>query len=174
MADSVPLHRLQQGDPGQQRAFDAYRELAHAGQNLQVAGIQIVGQLDVLPKLGAAPTSSWVPGEIVEELQQGVGVDRAPPFSSRLALAGVAVLLAAYGTWTALRMPIDVLPDLNRPVVTVMTEAHGMVPKDVERLVTWPIEQVLNGTYKQSTCPELWDGNAASRIATELLERYGT
>ena len=36
------------------------------------------------------------------------------------------------------------------------------------------IEQVLNGTYKQSTCPELWDGNAASRIATELFERYGT
>ncbi len=56
-----------------------------------------------------------------------------------------ALLLGGYGLYEAARMPIDVLPDLNRPVVTILTEAHGMVPEDVERLVTWPIEQVMNG-----------------------------
>jgi len=65
--------------------------------------------------------------------------------SNRLLVLLAALLVAGYGTYTALRMPIDVLPDLNRPTVTIMAEAHAMVPEDVERLVTLPIEQVLNG-----------------------------
>ncbi|MCW8131964.1 MAG: efflux RND transporter permease subunit [Planctomycetota bacterium] len=64
---------------------------------------------------------------------------------NRLSVALAALLIAAYGIHTALRMPIDVLPDLNRPTVTLMAEAHAMVPEDVERLVTIPIEQMLNG-----------------------------
>lgn len=69
----------------------------------------------------------------------------AASLRNRMLVAFAALLVAAYGLFTGLRMPIDVLPDLNRPVVTIMAEAHGMVPEDVERLVTWPIEQVLNG-----------------------------
>ncbi len=65
--------------------------------------------------------------------------------NNRIVVLLAAVAVCALGLWKAARMPIDVLPDLNRPVVTVMTEAHGMVPEDVERLVTWPIEQVMNG-----------------------------
>ena len=64
---------------------------------------------------------------------------------NRILVVVAALAVCVLGLWKAVRMPIDVLPDLNRPVVTVMTEAHGMIPEDVERLVTWPIEQVMNG-----------------------------
>jgi len=56
-----------------------------------------------------------------------------------------AVIVACFGAFTASKMAIDVLPDLNRPTVTIMTEAHAMVPEDVERLITFPLEQSLNG-----------------------------
>ncbi len=57
----------------------------------------------------------------------------------------IAVLIAAYGMFSSSKLSIDVLPDLNRPTVTIITEAHAMVPEDVERLVTFPLEQSLNG-----------------------------
>ncbi|HEX5138222.1 MAG TPA: efflux RND transporter permease subunit [Planctomycetota bacterium] len=57
----------------------------------------------------------------------------------------LAIAVCGYGIAVALSLPIDVLPDLNRPTVTILTEAHGMVPEDVERLVTRPIEQSVNG-----------------------------
>ncbi|MEE9125814.1 MAG: efflux RND transporter permease subunit, partial [Planctomycetota bacterium] len=64
---------------------------------------------------------------------------------NRMLVLICALAVAGYGLFVTLRMPVDVLPDLNRPVVTILTEAHGLVPKDVELLVTWPIEQVMNG-----------------------------
>ncbi len=64
---------------------------------------------------------------------------------NRLLVLVAAVAVAGCGLWTALRMPIDVLPDLNRPTVTILAEAHAMVPEDVERLVTLPLEQAVNG-----------------------------
>tara|TARA_R110002072_G_scaffold141664_3_gene286944 strand:- start:55408 stop:58659 length:3252 start_codon:yes stop_codon:yes gene_type:complete len=69
----------------------------------------------------------------------------AAALTNRAIVLLLAVLVGGYGLFKAANTPIDVLPDLNRPIVTVLTEAHGMVPEDVERLVTWPIEQVMNG-----------------------------
>ncbi|PYD85201.1 CusA/CzcA family heavy metal efflux RND transporter [Pseudomonas syringae pv. pisi] len=64
---------------------------------------------------------------------------------NRLFVLAAALMLMAYGAMTAWRTPVDVFPDLNKPVVTVLTEAGGMAPEEVEQLVSFPIETSLNG-----------------------------
>ncbi|MFZ5831891.1 MAG: efflux RND transporter permease subunit, partial [Planctomycetota bacterium] len=63
----------------------------------------------------------------------------------RLLVLAVSLLLLGYGTWQSLQLPIDVFPNLDRPRVTVMVEAPGLAPEEVEALITFPLESVLNG-----------------------------
>jgi len=58
----------------------------------------------------------------------------------------VAAAFLVWGGWTASRMPLDVLPDLTAPTVTILVEAPGMDPLEIEPLVTLPIESALNGS----------------------------
>jgi Cu/Ag efflux pump CusA len=64
---------------------------------------------------------------------------------NRVFVIAFAALLLIYGVVTIRSLPIDVLPDLNRPRVTVFLEANGMAPEEIETQVVTPVEVALNG-----------------------------
>jgi len=63
----------------------------------------------------------------------------------RAVVLAAALVLLVLGGSAALQLPIDVFPDLTAPTVTVLAEAHGMAPVEIERQITFPIETALNG-----------------------------
>lgn len=65
--------------------------------------------------------------------------------NNRLTVLFAAVIVLIAGIYTSQTMEVDVFPDLNAPTVVVMTEAKGMAPEEVERVVTFPIETAVNG-----------------------------
>jgi Cu/Ag efflux pump CusA len=76
-----------------------------------------------------------------------VVIDRIIAWSlgNRPLVLALSVLFLIAGSWVAVRMPVDVLPDLTAPTVTILVEGRGMAPTDMEALVTFPIETALNG-----------------------------
>ncbi len=67
---------------------------------------------------------------------------------NRLVVLAVAAAFLVWGGYVATQVPVDVLPDLTAPTVTVLVEGHGMAPTDMEALVTFPIEAALNGASR--------------------------
>jgi HME family heavy-metal exporter len=69
----------------------------------------------------------------------------ASSLANRLLVIIASIVSMGYGAWTLSRTPVDVFPDLNKPTVTVMTEAGGMAAEEVEQLITFPLETTMNG-----------------------------
>jgi len=74
-----------------------------------------------------------------------IGFLLAWSLQNRLFVLLAGLLLLLWGGYETTRMPVDVFPDLTAPTVTLMSEAHGMAPAEVEQLVTFPIEAAMNG-----------------------------
>jgi len=64
---------------------------------------------------------------------------------NRMLVVAISALLLVWGSYVAYNLPVDVLPDLNKPSVTILTEAGGLAPEEVETLVSFPIETLMNG-----------------------------
>jgi len=90
---------------------------------------------------------------------------------NRLLIILAIVILLVAGVWFALQLPVDVYPNLNAPVVTVIAENHGMAPEEIETLITFPLETALN------SLPYVVHVRSSSMLGISLINvefEYGT
>ena len=64
---------------------------------------------------------------------------------NRLFVVASAAFIMVYGVITISNLPVDVLPNLNRPRVTIFLESNGLAPEEIETQVVLPVETSLNG-----------------------------
>ncbi len=82
---------------------------------------------------------------------------------NRLFVLASAAMLLVYGVFTIINLPVDVLPDLNRPRVTIFLETNGMAPEEIETQVVLPVETALNGA------PNVEDVRSSSAIGIGMV-----
>jgi len=101
--------------------------------------------------------------------------------NNRLLILACAVGLFVFGTIQSLKLPIEVIPDISRPRVTIMTECPGMAPEEIETQVTIPLETYLNGavgvksirsnsTAGLSVCQIEFDWNVEPLVCRQIVE----
>ena len=74
-------------------------------------------------------------------------IDRIIEYSlkHRLLTILLVLLISIWGVIAYVKIPKDIYPDLNAPLVKIITENPGMAAEDVERLISFPLESLLNG-----------------------------
>ena len=97
--------------------------------------------MDIRTNAPAREADTWGTGRRTGILDFLVRASLEHPFLT----VCVALALLAGGGWVAVTLPVDVFPDLTAPTVTVLTDAHGLGPEEVESLVTFPVEAAVNG-----------------------------
>ena len=83
--------------------------------------------------------------------------------ANRAMVLGMTAALLAWGAYSLVELPVDVLPDLTAPTVTIVVEHPGMAPTDMEQLVTFPIEAVMNGA------PEVRRVRSATAVGVAII-----
>ena len=85
---------------------------------------------------------------------------------NKIAVLGIASIMAITGLWSIATMKVDILPDINKPTVTVFAESPGMAAEEVERLILNPIESAIAG----APGVERIRSNASFAQATVIME----